>query len=398
MKGRAMIAGNQTLLKKNNQRAIADYIIKNGPISRADLSKRLNINKPTVSANFAELMELNLLREIGYSCAEIGKKPMLLDFNKEYRYVLAMDFISYYLRNRISVAACNLYCEPVFIESITLPENYSGEILRSFVPAALEELFRRNQLDVQKIGKVVLTAPTIEYDAEYVKFECRNGDIINLVECVKPFFPGRIAVKNDINLAALGEKYFGVGKDVDNLFFAWISNGVGGGLILNGQLHEGFTKIGGELAYSAVYNESTGQMYYFRNLTDMGGIRTYVEAHRSEAEKSIIAQQLLTDRFTLDMLVNAAHQGDPFCIEFGRFIGKTASVLVANICHTMDLQMAIIGGDYLGFGDVFLAPFRERIAALPIGSTRVTTPFYTNSAMYGAFKFGADSIISSLID
>ena len=393
-----MKAGNQTLLKKNNQRAIADCIIKNGPISRAELSKRLSISKPTVSANIAELMEMDLLREIGYSCAEIGKKPMLLDFNKEYRYVLAMDFISYYTRNRISIAACNLYCEPVFIETVTLPENYSGETLRTFVPAALDGLCRRNQLDIQRIGKVVLTAPTIEYDADYVKFECRNGDIVNLVECVKPFFSGRIAVKNDINLAALGEKYFGVGRDVDNLFFAWISNGVGGGLILNGQLHEGFTKTGGEIAYSTVYNEATGRMDYFRNLTDMGGIRTYISAKRREAEGSIIAQQLLTDRFTLDMLINAARQGDAFCIEFGSFIGRTASVLVANICSTMDLQMEIIGGDYLGFGEVFLKPFRERIDSLPIGSTRVTTPFYTNSAMYGAFKFGADSIIASLIE
>ena len=61
-----MPAGNQTLLKQNNQRAIAKYIIEHGPISRADLSKKLAISKPTVSANITALLERDLLMEIGF--------------------------------------------------------------------------------------------------------------------------------------------------------------------------------------------------------------------------------------------------------------------------------------------------------------------------------------------
>ena len=59
---------------------------------------------------------------------------MLLDFNKEYRYVLAMDFISYYTRNRISIAACNLYCEPIFTDNIELPCDYSAAVIFNYVP------------------------------------------------------------------------------------------------------------------------------------------------------------------------------------------------------------------------------------------------------------------------
>lgn len=392
-----MKAGNQTLLKKNNQRAITDFIINNGPISRADLSKKLNISKPTVSANITELMEMNLLMEIGYSATDIGKKPMLVDFNKDFQYVLALDFISYYIRNKISVAICNLYCEPIFIETITLPENYSGQILRDYVPQALRDMLRRNELDPHKIGRLVLTAPTIEYNSNYVKFECRNGDLINLVDVFLPYFKDKIAVKNDIDLAALGEKYFGVGRDVDDLFFAWISLGIGGGIILDGKLREGKRQVGGELAYNTVYNEATKRFEYFRDVTDMGGIRNYINANRSKAAKSMISERLLNGDVTLDLMIEAAQQGDGFCIEFGRFIGKTVAIAVANICNTLDVEMAIIGGDYLNFGEVFLSEFRNRITTLPIGNTKVSTPFYTNSAMYGAFKFGTESIIAGLI-
>ena len=136
-----MPAGNQTLLKRNNQRAITNYIIEHGPISRADLSKRLKISKPTVSANVTELIDMNLLKEIGFCETDIGKKPMLVDFNKNVQYVLVLDFISYISRGKIPIAVCNLYCEPIFIDTIFLSPCFTGDEVRTEVTRTIRELF-----------------------------------------------------------------------------------------------------------------------------------------------------------------------------------------------------------------------------------------------------------------
>lgn len=392
-----MEAGNQTLLKKNNQRAITDYIISNGPISRADLSKVLKISKPTVSANITELLELNLLREIGFSETDIGKKPMLVDFNKEFSYVLALDFISYITHMKISVAVCNLYCEPVFIDTIPLPYPSTGDYVTNTVPAMLLELCAKNGIEIEKIGKLVLTAPTIHYDEDHIRFECQNGDVINLADVFAPWFKGKLAVKNDINLAALGEKYFGVGKNCDNLLFAWIGLAVGGGLILNGELYEGPDGSGGELAFTTVYNTATQQFELLRDVSSMAAIRKYIEANHDEAMHSSIADAFADNTFYLDMIIDAANQGDAFCIDFAHHVGKTAAVALANIAYTLNLQMIIVGGEYDNFGDIFLDEFREQVKTVSFSPIEVTTPFYTNSAMYGAFKFGAENIISGLI-
>ncbi|MEG0570286.1 MAG: winged helix-turn-helix transcriptional regulator [Oscillospiraceae bacterium] len=199
-----MEAGNQTLLKKNNQKAIINYIISGGAISRADLAKRLRISKPTVSANVFDLIEKKIITEIGYSETEIGKKPMLLDFNKEYKYVLALDFISYYTRNIVSFAICNLYCEPIFIEQIALNNNYSRKEVENDVPNTITDFLKRKKLPLSKIGRVVITAPSIVRDNFYAKFVCKNGDEVNLIDIFEKSFPNKIEVKNDINLAALG--------------------------------------------------------------------------------------------------------------------------------------------------------------------------------------------------
>lgn len=392
-----MDAGNQTLLKKNNQRAIADYIIKNGPISRADLSKRLKISKPTVSANITELMDMHLLKEIGFSETDIGKKPMLVDFNKDFKYVLALDFISYITRNKISVAVCNLYCEPIFIDNIELPYSFSAGIIKNYVPEALAKLFEKNHVEVDKIGKLVLTAPTANYDEDHITFTCFNGDSINLADVFRPYFKNKIAVKNDINLAALGEKYFGVGKEADDLIFVWAGLEVGGGIILNGELHEGRDMTGGEMGLSRVYNESTGEYDTITHITGIEGIHTYIKAHKAEAEKSQISESLLDGSVYLDQMAAAAHDGDTFCQDFARCIGRAIAPIAVNLAYTMNLQMAIIGGEYTAFGDYFLNEIRTSAVHISEAPPQITTPYYTNSAMYGAFKFGADNIIASLI-
>lgn len=392
-----MPAGNQTLLKRNNQRAITNYIIEHGPISRADLSKRLKISKPTVSANVTELIEMNLLQEIGFCETDIGKKPMLVDFNKNVQYVLVLDFISYISRGKVPIAVCNLYCEPIFIDTIFLSPCFTGEEVRTVVTKTIRELFSQNKIVPEQVGKVVLTAPTVCYDENHVPLECRNHEFINLAELFQPDFAGKIAVKNDINLAAIGEKHFGVGKEADNLFFVWAGLAVGGGLILNGEIYEGYTLYGGELAFTTVYDTVLNKYMFLQDLTSMDGIRAYIAARKEAAAASSIAKHLLDDTFYLDMMIEAAAQGDTFCLDFARHVSQIFASVIANITYTMNLQMVIIGGEYTGFGSLLVDETRRILDSIPLPTPKVTTPFYTNSAMYGAFKFGAESIISGLI-
>ncbi len=392
-----MKAGNQTLLKKNNQRALADYIIKNGPMSRADLSKRLKISKPTVSANIAELIEMNLLKEIGFSETEIGKKPMLVDFNKDFEYILALDFISYITKNIVLVAVCNLYCDPIFTDSIDLGEDFSAHSITNTLPETLLKIFDSQNISMDKIGVIVLTAPTNSYDESHVRLVCGNGDIVNLAQSISTTLKNKILVQNDINLAALGEKYFGVGKKVDNLVFVWAGLATGGGLILSGELYEGCSKSGGELAYSNVYDEITNEYAFLQDLLSLKGVRAYIEFHKQEALESSISDKLFSKKLSIDDMITASYDGDEFCIEFAKCMGNKIAIVICNLCLTLDLEMAIIGGEYSRFGHIVINEINKRLEVNPITNTLITTPMYGNSAMYGAFKIGADYIIANMI-
>lgn len=392
-----MKAGNQTLLKKNNQRVLIDYIIKNGATSRADLAKCLKISKPTISSSVAELNQMKILKEIGVTVTEVGKRPMLYDMNYDIKYVVALDFISYITKNIVSVAVCNLAFEIIFTETIKLDENYSADYLTQELPLLLLSTLKKNDVPVEKVEVVVTTAPTASYSQESVKFSCKTGEKVNLVPIIKQTFDKKTIVKNDINLAALGEKFFGVGKQSKNLIFVWAGLAVGGGIILDGKIYEGLNNGGGELAYNIVYDEITQEYIFIKDVLSMKGIRKYIEYFKDEALNSSISKRLFSDKLTLDDIIAAAHEKDEFCNKFAKYVAEKISALISNLSATIDLQMAIVGGEYARFGHVFIDEIINRIELLPITYTQVTTPMYTNSAMYGAFKVGTDYVISNLI-
>ena len=86
-----MSAANQELIRNINCKLILESILNLGPISRADLSKKLNLTKATISAIVQDLMEESLVTEIGSKDTSIGRKPILLKFNQKCGYAISID-------------------------------------------------------------------------------------------------------------------------------------------------------------------------------------------------------------------------------------------------------------------------------------------------------------------
>ena len=86
-----MPIANQEMIRDNNRRLVLEYIVNNPPVSRAALSKQLKLTKATISAIVQDLLAQNLILEIGSAKTSLGRKPILLEFNQQYGYALAID-------------------------------------------------------------------------------------------------------------------------------------------------------------------------------------------------------------------------------------------------------------------------------------------------------------------
>ena len=86
-----MAIANQEMIRDNNRRLVLEYIVNNPPISRAALAKELHLTKATVSNIVQELMDQNLVAEIGSAQTALGRKPILMEFQKKCGYAFSID-------------------------------------------------------------------------------------------------------------------------------------------------------------------------------------------------------------------------------------------------------------------------------------------------------------------
>ncbi|MCD8230387.1 MAG: MarR family transcriptional regulator [Clostridiales bacterium] len=78
-----MERGSRELIRDMNTSLILQTIIEEGALSRADLAKQLHFSKATVSAIVQSLIERKLVRETGNGSSEIGRKPILWEYEKK---------------------------------------------------------------------------------------------------------------------------------------------------------------------------------------------------------------------------------------------------------------------------------------------------------------------------
>jgi DNA-binding Lrp family transcriptional regulator len=193
-------AGNQSMVKKNNQEAIVRYLIKNGATSRADLSKILKVSKPTISKNTNELIEKGILNEVGKGDNELGKKSILVNFNRKFKYVLGIDIS----KRRFKIALGNLMCN--IIDTLDIEYNHPNDIdCISFI----QDFLSTNKINEEDIYCIGISYPGIISEGEFpniISEKVNQVKLLKLTEALNKRFNSQMIIKNDINLAIIGER------------------------------------------------------------------------------------------------------------------------------------------------------------------------------------------------
>ena len=133
-------------------------------------------------------------------------------------------------------------------------------MLMDFIEALVRRVLRRNDITPDHLLGVGAAFPSyIDYKAGIV---VETGNIIALTNApVRDLLEERLGVRivldNDANLAALAEHRLGAGIGQDNMIYAALATGIGGGLILNGRLYRGVHGMAGEIGHMFI-SDSTG--------------------------------------------------------------------------------------------------------------------------------------------
>lgn len=192
-----------------------------------------------------------------------------------------------------------------------------------------------------------------------------------------------VILENDANAAALGEKWMGAGRDVNDLVLLTLGTGIGGGIISDGRVVHGFMGMAGELGHVTV--DPTG------NPCGCGN-RGCLEKHASATAISTMAKHLsLGDNLTSREVYDLAAAGNQHARRVFECMGQALGMGLANYIQIFNFPLYLLSGGVLPAWEFFApAMFREieqRSATYRYTKTRVEKAALGGDAgLYGAAR------------
>lgn len=178
-----------------------------------------------------------------------------------------------------------------------------------------------------------------------------------------------VAVENDGNAAAWAEFRFGAGRDVDDFLLIAVGTGVGGGMVLDGELRRGAFGVAGEVGHIRVVrngercgcgNDGCWESY----ASGTALMRRTVERVRAEAPGSevLLGRAGSVEAITGQLIDELADQGDPFALAQIRELGGWLGEGLASLGAVLDPAVVAVGGGVANSGETLLGPIRDSLA------------------------------------
>jgi glucokinase len=233
------------------------------------------------------------------------------------------------------------------------------EAMEDAIAKAVRDLCRQHDVEAVGVGaagfidvarSTVLFAPNVAWREEPLKAELEARVDLPVV------------VENDANAAAWGEFQFGAGHDVDDLLLVTVGTGVGGGLVLDGELYRGAFGIAAEIGHMRVVpggrlcgcgNRGCWEQY-------ASGTAMMREVHAVARAGSPMAAGLLeraggvVDDITGQMVTAAAREGDAFAREMVDEVGRWLGEGIATLAAILDPASVALGGGVAEAGELLL--------------------------------------------
>ena len=186
-----------------------------------------------------------------------------------------------------------------------------------------------------------------------------------------------VAIENDANAAAVAEHALGAGRGTENLVMLTLGTGVGGGLILNGELFRGFTGGAGELGHMTINFEGPPCQ---GTCPGTGHLEAYASGRAAE----LLAREMAAERpggdlgraaaegreIDAKLAVELASASDGDAREVIERVGSRLGVGIANYVNIFNPELVVLGGGFARAGRFLLEPARKVVAETALEPAR----------------------------
>jgi predicted NBD/HSP70 family sugar kinase len=319
-------------------------------VTRADLIELTGLARSTVAQRIDLLVSHELVHEAGEAPSTGGRPPSIIRFNGDAGVVLVADLGATHAR----FAVTNLSAHVLAEESMDLliadgPDRVLDTTMEVFDKLLLQA--GRTEADVSGIG-IGVPGP-IDFSAGRPSdppimpgwHDYPIGDRFN------QRFGVPVLVDNDVNIMALGEFWMSEPRPSDMVFIK-VGTGIGGGIIIDGQLHRGARGAAGDVGHIRIGRSDAacrcGNTGCLEAIAGGGALAAgLAEAgHKTSNSRDV---------------VNLAATGNPDAVVALREAGRAIGGMLAGVVNLLNPSVIVIGGDVSQAGQSLLAGIREAV-------------------------------------
>ncbi|MFQ6019308.1 MAG: ROK family protein [Dehalococcoidia bacterium] len=181
-----------------------------------------------------------------------------------------------------------------------------------------------------------------------------------------------VALENDATAAALGEHTFGGGRGSRHMLYLTVSTGIGGGIIIDGELYLGKSGSAGELGHIILDPDGPpcpcGTRGHLEAFSSGSAIACRGRELLSRGEAPVLARLAQAEgAVTAEMVYRAAQEGDEACKRAFQEAGRYLGIALASFVNIFDPEVILIGGGVAQVGDLLMEPARQQMERLAMG-------------------------------
>ncbi|MFC5448526.1 ROK family transcriptional regulator [Paenibacillus aestuarii] len=369
-----MKKGNLEYFKKINRDLVLETIRSEQPISRAKVAQKLSFSRSTVSAIVDELISKKFVVETGFgsSTREGGRRAIELGFNPQSGFGIGVELKESGMRICMTDLDGNVLWNEWWNEGLNF-QRIEDCIFESIEKAAVS---------MDRVIAVGFCIPglTNSKDGIIVDAPALKWTNVHFVEEMKKRLGKPVYINNDVNCAALGERWVGGAKDLDDFIYIYIGlgSGVGSAIVANGNLVHGKDFMAGEIAYLVMEEDVAGD-----RLNEMGEFGVF--------ENKISGKALAESETSVQALFQAYEKGEERAVVVVKRFIQHLSIGISNMVSLLNPEKVIIGGEVAAYLPAVLADIQFNVNKMtPIRTTIETAAVGTEAGVLGVIAYTFD--------
>jgi glucokinase len=244
--------------------------------------------------------------------------------------------------------------------------HFSSRAIVSASEELIDELLDENGVQPEELMGIGLgVAGMIDFKEGVVVFSpnlpLRNVPFRDLIG---DYYHIPAFLDNDANVAALGEKYYGQGREVSNFVSLTLGTGIGAGIVIGDNIYRGTTGSAGELGHTIIDLDgppcTCGSNGCFEALASGQAItRRAREESRKRRGKLLELAGGKEENITGELVTQAARDGDEFCLDILSEFGHLVGIGLTNIVNVFNPELIVISGGMAEAEELLLEPARK---------------------------------------